>query len=326
MNFLVTGGGGFLGLEIVKELLARGHLVTSLARNEYTALKSLEVPQVKCDLSDFNQVEKINFSEFNGVFHVAAKAGVWGKKDEYMRINFLGTKNLMTAAKKAKLKYMVYTSTPSVVFEKDSILGGDESLPYAQKYYTHYAYSKKCAEDFFINTLTDDFQGLSLRPHLIWGEDDPHIVPRLLERAQAGQLKIIGDGKNLVDIIYVKNAAIAHVDAMLALMKNKKLNKQCYFVGQEKPVYLWDFINSILELNNLSPVQNKVSYKAAFFIGFILEKIYQIFGLSGEPKMTRFTAMQLAKSHYFSHEKAKRDFNYQIHYTTEQALLKTFTN
>lgn len=326
MKILVTGGGGFLGLHIVKLLKAKGYEVKSLSRHHYAELDDLSVETLKIDLTKKDLVSELDLSSFDAIFHVAAMAGVWGKYESYHAINFEGTVNLFNKAKADGVKYFIYTSTPSVVFGKDHIEWGDETLPYPDNFLTAYAKTKSMAEGHVLENASDEMKALAIRPHLIWGPGDPHILPRLKQKARANKLKRVGSGENLVDIIYVENAAKAHLDALEALKSNPNLNKQAYFIGQEKPVNLWDFINTLLRKSELEPVEDSISFKTAYRVGFILEKVFSLMGINKpEPPMTRFVATQLAKSHYFKHDKAKTDFDYKPHISIEEGLERTFS-
>jgi nucleoside-diphosphate-sugar epimerase len=325
MKVLVTGGGGFLGLSIVKQLLADNHEVTSLSRSYYPSLDELGVKTLTCDLSDKEQVHNLDLTSFDGVIHTAAKAGVWGAKKDYFSINYTGTVELFEKAKLDKIKYFVYTSSPSVVFGKADLCNEDENMAYPKKYYTDYAETKAMAEKYIMENSNESIQVLSLRPHLIWGPNDPHLIPRIIEKSKNARLKQVGDGENLVDVIFVENAANAHILALNAMSEKPQLSKQCYFIGQERPVNLWNFINEILALSKREPVADVISFKVAFFIGHIFEMLFYFFGiLKPEPPMTRFVALQLAKNHYFCHDKAKKDFNYSAKITIEEGLKKTF--
>ena len=322
MKVLVTGAGGFLGFEVAKSLVEMGHEVTNLSRNHYITLDPYNIKTLKCDLS---QKEEVDLTGFVAVVHCAAIAGVWGKKSSFYDTNYHGAVHLFDMAKLAGVKYFVYTSTPSVVFGKEDIIFGDESLSYPEKFYTYYAHSKSLAEQYILENSDEEMQAIALRPHLIWGEGDPHLAPRIIQKAKSGDLKRVGSGDNLVDIIHVKNAAMAHALALRALSSGKKLGGNSYFIGQEKAVNLWDFINQILHYNDLEPIEDSVNYSTAYFVGTILEFFYRMFGINRpEPPMTRFVAMQLAKNHYFSHEKAARDFGYTPEISIEKGLEMTF--
>lgn len=324
MKVLVTGGGGFLGTAICKILISKEYEVLNFSRNSYPHLIELGVKGHKGNLSDLESIRNA-LSGVDAIFHVAAIAGVWGKYDTYYQTNTIGSQNIVTVAKELGIKFLIYTSTPSVVFGKDDIINGDESLDYPNKYLTHYAYTKHLAEKYILNACDDDFHAVALRPHLIWGPNDPHILPRLIEKARSGRLKRVGEGTNLVDIVYVDNAAMGHVLAFEKLIKDQSISSNAYFIGQEAPVSLWDFINKLIVLSGEEPIESSISFKKAYFIGGILEKVYSILGINKpEPPMTRFIAAQLAKSHYFSHAKAKSHFGYEAVITIDEGLKRTF--
>lgn len=326
MNVLVTGGGGFLGLNICRQLTKspKSYNVFNFSRNHYSDLDKINVQTRKGSLRNKEDIKRA-LEGIDAVIHTAAIAGVWGKYDDYFQTNTLGTQNLVDACKESGVKHFIYTSTPSVVFGRDDIHNGDENLTYPDSYLTHYAQTKMLAEKYVINHSDEDFYTISLRPHLIWGPGDPHILPRLVQRSKSGKLKQVGDGENLVDIIYVENAASAHVKALEALMENSKLSANAYFIGQEKPVKLWSFINQLLVSSGEEMVESQVSFSTAYRVGYVLEKIFSILGINKpEPPMTRFVATQLAKSHYFSHDKASKDFGYSPEISIEEGLKKTF--
>ena len=322
MKILVTGAGGFLGGEVARLLVSEGHDVTNLSRNHYIELDTYGINTIKCDLS---KKEDVDLSSFDAIIHCAAIAGVWGSKQSFYDTNYYGAMHLFNMAKRDGVKYFVYTSTPSVVFGKEDIIWGDEGLDYPDKFYTYYAHSKSLAEEYILKNSDHEIETVAIRPHLIWGKGDPHLIPRILQKARSGDLKIVGSGDNLVDIVHVRNAAMAHLQALMALKNGKGIGGNAYFIGQERPVNLWEFINQILYYNDIEPLTDSVSYRTAYIVGLFLEMIYKLFGINKpEPPMTRFVAMQLAKSHYFSHEKAKKDFGYEAKISIEEGLEDTF--
>ncbi len=321
MKILVTGGGGFLGTEICKQLLQKQHEVVSASRSHYPHLEELGVEQRKIDLSK----STIDLVGVDAVIHTAAKAGVWGSYDEFYQNNFISTQNILKASMDSGITKFVYTSSPSVVFGKDDIENADESIDYPSKFYTAYSETKAMAEKLVLDKNSSDFKTVAIRPHLIWGEGDPHLTPRLISKAKAGRLKVVGYGENLVDVIHVKNAAHAHVLALETLSKSEFEGGKAYFVGQERPVNLWDFINQILKYAGLDPVDQYIGFKTAYVLGGILEVLFKILGVrSPEPPMTRFVALQLAKHHYFSHKSAREDLGYAPIVSIEDGLKGLF--
>lgn len=327
MRILVTGGGGFLGTYIIQELLKNPtYIVTNFSRHSYSHLEDMGVPTIKGDLKKPADIERALMNGFDAIFHVAALAGVWGRFQDYLDINYFGTKNLLEAALAHGVKRFVYTSTPSVVFGKEDLMGVDETQPYPKEHLNAYGETKTMAEKLVLQTNNSQtFLTCAIRPHLIWGPGDPHLFPRVIQKGKEGKLKVVGDGENLVDIIYVENAALAHVQAFEHLKPGSPVCGEAYFVGQERPVKLWSFINEILGHMKIEPVMGAIDVTTAYRIGWLMEKTFKLAGIQKpEPPMTRFVALNLGKSHYFSHAKAKRDFGYMPRISIEEGMKRTF--
>ncbi|MFH0994886.1 MAG: NAD-dependent epimerase/dehydratase family protein [Pseudomonadota bacterium] len=336
-TILVTGGGGFLGRAIVRLLINRGDRVISFSRGYYSELEALGVKQVQGDISNPVAVEKA-VKGVDTVYHVAAKAGVWGDYKDYYRTNTEGTRHVIAACQSSGVSRLIYTSSPSVVFDGGDMENVDETVPYPGSYRAAYPETKALAEQAVRQAggrsqMADgrwqgaekrwqgEWDGLKtiiLRPHLIWGPGDNHLVPRILKRAK--RLRRIGDGKNRVDVIYIDNAAKAHLLAEEALIRQPELSGNVYFISQGKPVFLWKMIDDILQAGGLSPVKRTISSKAAFRIGAVLEWFYKAFALKGEPQMTRFVAKELSTSHWFDIRAAQKDLQYDSEVSTEEGL------
>ena len=321
---LITGAGGFLGSYIARELIKKGHEVFSFSRSEHELLSNIGVTQILGDLKNYHDVKKaLNGMEI--VIHTAGMVGMWGRYEHYYETNVTGTENILKAMKELGINKLVYTSTPSVVFAKDSLCGVDESTPYASRYLTHYALTKSIAEKMVLAANNDSFCTVALRPHLIFGAGDTNLIPRVIEAQKKGRLKMVGDGKNLVDVIYVENAAKAHVMAMEKLASNHPIAGKAYFLGQG-PVNLWDFINTVLTRADLPIVTKKISLKKAYFLGFIIESVLKLFRIyKVHPPMTRFVSLQLGKSHYFNHHNIEHDLGFTPSISVEEGIDRLFT-
>jgi len=307
---LVTGGRGFLGGAIVRMLLDQGESVRSLARHHCAQLEAAGVEQLVGDLSDLTLVERaVNGCEL--VYHVAAKAGVWGNYQDFYSANVIGTQNVINACRTHEVTRLVYTSSPSVVFDGSDMEGVDESVPYPQHFHASYPQTKAQAEQLVLAANGDQLATVALRPHLIWGPGDNHLVPRILERGRSGQLRRIGTGDNLIDAVYIDNAASAHLQAAELLAIGSPVAGKVYFIANNEPVPLWDLVNQILAAGNLPPVTRTISPQFAYLAGALLEAIYKNLRLTGEPRMTRFVARELATAHWFDLSAARRDFGYQ---------------
>jgi 2-alkyl-3-oxoalkanoate reductase len=319
MNALVTGGGGFLGGAIVHLLRERGDTVRSFSRGTYPALDAIGVEQIQGDLADPLAVSRAA-AGCDIVIHVAAKAGVWGTWREYYNPNVVGTNNVIAACRQHGIRRLVFTSSPSCTFAGVDQNGVDESEPYPERFLAHYPHTKAIAEQTVLVANGPELATVALRPHLIWGPGDPHLIPRLIERARAGKLRRIGTEPKLVDTTYVDNAAIAHLLAADRLAVGSQIAGRAYFISQGEPEPVWDFVNRILNVAGLPPVSRSVSPGIAYLVGGMLERIYSLFRIRAEPPITRFVARQLATAHWFNLTAAKRDLAYVPVVTTAEGL------
>ena len=310
MKALVTGGGGFLGSAIVKQLVARQWQVNTLQRRNYHILADLGATQFRGDL--VNKEAILHAAKgCDIIFHVAAKAGVWGDYVEYYEANLLATENVIAVCEELGIEYLVYTSSPSVVFDGNNEIGINERVDYPNKFFNAYQETKARAEQMVIAANSARFKTVALRPHLIWGPGDPHLVPRVIERAKAGKLKLVGNGQNKVDSCYIENAAHAHVLAAEEIMGKGKCAGKVYFISNDEPIAMAELLNKILAAAKLPPVTKSVPPLLAYIVGFLLEKIYGLFRIKEEPIMTRFVARQLSTSHWFDLTAAKTELDYQ---------------
>lgn len=306
-----------MGKAIVRQLLADGHRVVSFSRSAYPALVELNVQQIAGDIADADAV-RMAAEGMDVIFHVAAKAGVWGKFDDYYRPNVTGTQNVIAACQSCGVGTLVYTSSPSVVFDGGDMQGVDESVPYPEHFHAPYPQTKAIAEQTVLAAADKNLKTIALRPHLIWGPEDNHLVPRIIARAK--RLRRVGGGNNRVDTIYIDNAARAHWLAMTAVDKNPKLSGNVYFISDDAPIRLWDMVDRILAAGGKPQLTRSVSPRTAYLIGIVLEWFYSAFKIPGEPQMTRFVARELATSHWFDISAAKRDLGYSADISIDEGM------
>lgn len=313
-SVLVTGASGFLGLALAKRLLAQGCTVRGLCRTKRPDLEAMGIEMVYADLANAPAIRSA-CEGMDTVFHVAAKVGIWGKYPDFQRANVEGTQAIINGCRDFGVKKLVYTSTPSVVYNGQSISGANESLPYGTDIPCAYPTTKVIAEKAVLDANGQppgNLKTVALRPHLIWGNGDQNLIPRVLAKARSGRLKIVGDGKNRVDLTHVENVVDAHLLAERALDQNENNPAgKAYFISNDEPVFLWEWINELLRSYDILKLDEKISLSAATKAGSILEFIWKMLRLKGEPPMTRFVASELAKDHWFDISAAKRDLGYQ---------------
>jgi nucleoside-diphosphate-sugar epimerase len=334
MHALVTGGGGFLGRYIVEQLLARGEQVRVIARVDYPELTAAGVEVVRGDVADSAKVEAA-CAGIDCVFHVAALAGISVRWAPFERANVLGTENVVAACRQEGVARLVFTSSPSVTFAGGDQCRIDESVPpdfeWLRRNGAWYSLSKATAErtalaggaNGNLGAIQSSLRVCALRPHLIWGPRDAHLIPRLIERARSGRLRRVGDGTNLVDVCYVENAAAAHLaaaDALADPQRRDAVNGKAYYISQGRPVNCWGWIDEVLALAELPPVQKTISHQAARRLGGACEAAYRLLRLKSEPPMTRFLAGQLAKSHWYDISAARRDLGFVPQVSTAEGM------
>jgi nucleoside-diphosphate-sugar epimerase len=319
MRALVTGAGGFLGRYIVEQLVARGDSVRAFCRGQYAFLDDLGVECCRGDVRDASAVQDA-CREMDVVFHAAAVPGIWGSWEHFHGINTRGTYHVVAGCHAEKVPRLVYTSSPSVTFNGAAQEGVDESAPYPDRWLCHYPHSKALAEQHVLQSNGPRLRTCSLRPHLVWGPHDTHLIPRLLDRGRRGKLVQVGAGTNLIDMVFVENAARAHLQAADCLVDDSPVCGRAYFISQGEPVNCWEWINEILGMAGIPPVKRAISYRTAYRAGLALEVVYRLLRFRHEPPMTRFLASQLATSHYFDIRRARQDFGYEPEITTAEGM------
>jgi nucleoside-diphosphate-sugar epimerase len=313
-----------LGGAVVRELLARGHQVRSLSRSRYPGLEELGVACFQADLAGESEALHAALDGVECVIHCAAKAGISGSRASYMRANFDGTRHLLGAAQSAGVTRFVHTSSPSVCFDgKDHVNAGPE-LPHARRFLAPYPESKSLAEKAVLAAHDGKhFSTCALRPHLIFGPGDPHLLPKLLDRARRGRLVQVGAGTNEVSMTYVENGALAHVLAAEQLTPKAPIAGRAYFLCQTEAVPLWPWIGELLKALDLPPVQRKIPLRLAYHMGALLEKVCPLLGLRGDPPMSRFVAQQLATSHSYDMGPLQSDLGYEERVSMREATALT---
>lgn len=333
----ITGASGFIGGKLAERLLAAGRRVRVLARRPLPELEKLGAEIVRGDLHDAAAL-RAGCDGVGTVFHVAGRVGVWGPAEEFFHVNVEGTRRVLAACRAAGVPRLVHTSSPSVVFDGGDLAGVDESAPLCTDAPCAYPTSKAAAERLVAAANSATLATVSLRPHLVWGPGDRNVVPRVLALARKGRLKIVGAGRNLVDCTHIDNVVDAHVLAEQALIKCNLLGytpvstqsggaEKCnllgysggagdprgkaYFITNGEPVVLWDWINELLRGVDAPEITKHVSLKAAYRAGAVLETVWRLLRLKGDPPMTRFVAKELATDHWFRIDAARRDLGYE---------------
>jgi 2-alkyl-3-oxoalkanoate reductase len=330
----VTGASGFIGGKLAERLLADGRPVRVLSRRPLPELAARGAEVILGDLHDRTALAR-GCQGTDTVFHVAGRVGVWGPPDDFFRVNVEGTRNVIVACRDAKVPRLVYTSSPSVVYNGGDLAGLDESAPLCTAAPCAYPTSKAAAEKLVLAANDRSLATVALRPHLVWGPGDKNVVPRILALARARKLKIVGSGRNRVDITHITNVVDAHLLAEEAIMfchllgdkppadttttpdpvchplgDKRSAAGRAFFITNGEPVVLWDWINEVLRGVGIPEITKRVPLPIAYAAGGLCEAVWRLGKKSGEPPMTRFVAKELATDHWFDITAARRDLGY----------------
>ncbi len=321
MRSLVTGGGGFLGGAIVRRLLSGGDSVRTVQRGDYPELGALGVECIRGDIAD-PEIVDLAVAGCDRVFHVAAKVEMWGPREPFRLANVVGTENLLQSMRRHEVRKLVFTSSPSVVHGGENIEGATETLPYPDQFEAAYPETKAEAERLVLAANSAEFSTVALRPHLIWGPEDTNLVPTIVDRARTGQLRLVGDGSNLIDTVYIDNAVDAHVLAAERLGPDSACSGRAYFITNDDPRPIREIINGFVTAAGLPPVEKTISVGMAVAAGRIFEAIHRIFPSPSGPRMTPFLARHLSTAHWYDISAAKRDLGYEATVGIDEGMVR----
>jgi nucleoside-diphosphate-sugar epimerase len=316
---MVTGGGGFVGSGLVRALLARGDSVRVLARGDYPELRALGAETVRGDITDAAATAAACVG-MDVVFHTAAKTGQGGDAKDYEPVNVTGTQHVIDGCKRAGVPVLVHTSSVSVVHAARDLEGADESLPYAEHFTSPYPRSKMLSERLVLAASDAKLTVVALRPHIIWGPGDRHVLPRLIRSAKAGRLRRFGSGDPKYDTTYIDNCVHAHLLAADRALAGAPLGGKAYFVSDDAPVGLWTMFNRLIGCAGVPPVTRTVPASVAYAVAAILEAVHRLFRLHGEPVISRFVVSQMSHAEWFDISAAKRDLGYAPQVSVEEGL------
>jgi nucleoside-diphosphate-sugar epimerase len=207
-----------------------------------------------------------------------------------------------------------------VVHDRGDLEGVDESVPYPEDYDAEYPRTKAEAERRVLAADGAELSTTALRPHLIWGPGDTHLVPQIVARARAGRLRLIDGGRKLVDTVYVDNVVDAHLLAAERLRPGAACAGRAYFITNGEPRPLVEIVNRMLAAAGEPPATRSVSRSIALSMAAVVESAYRMLPLSGEPPMTRFIAHNLATAHWYDISAAKRDLGFEPRVSMAEGL------
>jgi nucleoside-diphosphate-sugar epimerase len=297
MKVLVTGASGMLGRSSALAFLARGDDVTVLQRRP----SGLDVRQVLGDVADPHVVRRAASGQ-DVVVHLAAKVDVVGRWHDYERTNVVGTREVVAACRTAGAGRLIHVSSPSVAHTGQPLVGAGAGPADPANARGHYARSKAIAEQVALGADGADLAVLVVRPHLVWGPGDTQLVARLVTRAAAGQLPVLGSGAALIDTTYVDNA----VDALMAAVDRcGPAHGQALVVSNGEPRPVEEIVRRVCRAAEVPPPARHVPARVGRFAGSVLDRVWAVTGRQDTPPLTRFVAEQLTTAHWFDQRRTR---------------------
>jgi len=309
VKVLISGASSLIGIGLARALTVRGDEVRCLQRRGVEALRTSGVEQVAGDVRDAAAVAEATIG-CDAVVHLAAKVGVVGEWEQYRSINVDGTANVLAAARAGRVRRFVHVSSPSVAHGGEPIVGGGADAPVLGRRNAWYPESKAQAELLALAGSDDELGVVAIRPHLVWGPGDTQLVGRIVERAKAGRLALVGGGRALVDTSYIDNAVDALVAALDAVRPGAVCSGRAYVIANGEPRPIGELVGGICRAAGVAFEPRDVPLRVALTVGSIIERIWPRLDRDDEPPLTRFVAEQLGTAHWFDPRPARDDLGW----------------
>ncbi len=301
----MTGGSGFLGARLIATLVQRADGVRGLARSAAAAaaVTAAGGEAVRGDLDDVATLER-GMAGCDVVFHCAASLAQWGKRAAIERVNVGGTERALAAARQSGVKKFVHVSTEAVLVGGPPIVRADESWPRPAHPLGVYPLTKGLAEEKVL-AANGALQTMIARPRLIWGPGDTSVLPKVAQAVQQGKFRWIGGGHHLTSTCHVDNI----VHGML-LAAERGRGGQIYFFTDGEPIEMRDFMTRLLATRGVVPDGRSLPRWLARSLASTVEVVWRVFGMKGEPPVTRMAVRLIGEEVTVVDEKARRELGY----------------
>ena len=315
---LVTGGSGFVGGHLIAQLIKAGWQVRGIGRSAQSraAVAALGAQPHEADLSDPAALERAMVG-VDTVFHAAAHFKLWGQHRTFHTMNVDGTRNIVTAAKRAGVRRIVYVSAAAVVMGKPLPQRGvTEDLPLHRMRFAPYSASKAEAEEILraANDRRKQFSTIAIRPPFIWGPDMP-ALDHMIDTVKAGQFRWVAGGGQALSTCHVDNLCHA-----LILAADHGEDGAAYFVSDNVDTTLKAFLTRLLASRGVTPKGRSVPFAVAWTMAGVMGTAWRLLRLKGEPPITRQMLRLIGKDFTLDISRARTELGYTPVLTPEDGF------
>jgi nucleoside-diphosphate-sugar epimerase len=312
----VTGGSGFIGGHLIERLVRDGWSVRALARSPRSAdrVAALGATAIPGDLDSPSTI-RTGADGAELAFHAAAAVLEWGRRDDYVRANVLGTNNVLQGCRDAGVARLVHVSTEAVLMAGQPLVNVDETAPLRPDSPAYYPATKAMAEQLVRNANGNGFETVAVRPRLVWGPGDTTILPGLVAAIRGGRFAWIGGGRHLSATTHVANAVEG-----LILAAAKGRPGEAYFVTDGAPVVFRDFVTQLVASAGLEPPARSLPAALAGRMAAVTEGIWKAMRLSSTPPLSRMPVWLASQECTIDISKAQSELSYAPVMLREQGL------
>jgi nucleoside-diphosphate-sugar epimerase len=306
MTVLVTGAAGLLGSHVTELLIARGERPRAVIHPRYDA--GCAAPSgadiYAADIADRAAIEPA-LAGVDRVIHCAARTGPWGPWPEYERVNVLGLRTIVTAAMAAGVRRFVHVSSITV---HGNDVGGDadEDSPLRTEP-NPYSRSKVAGERLLRRMIRDDGAPVTIvRPGWIYGPGDTASFGRFAQMIDDGRMIVIGDGRNHIPLVYVRDVA----EGVLLAAAEERAAGRTYLLVNDEPVTQRQFLDAIAAELNVPPPRRRIPYRAALTAGALAEAAGRLARTEQPPPVMRYGLQLLGGENRFSIGRARGELGF----------------
>ncbi len=320
-NVFVTGGSGFLGRNLIAELVRRNVAVRALSRSEEASAKvqSLGAEPVPGDLGSYKAIVE-SVKGCDTVFHLAAKVDDWGPYDEFYKTNVEGTENMLAAAKAAGVGTFAHASTDAVLAGGRPIVKADETWPKPRRPLGYYPLTKGMAEDRVLAANSPLLRTVVIRPRLVWGPGDTSVLGKMESSVRSGMWMWLSGGRYLTSTCHVFN-----VCAALLLAAEKGFGGGIYFVTDGEPIEFRHFATALLQSRGLNPGRKSIPLPLAKIAARFMETTWRLLRVSCRPPVTPCGLALIGVETTLNDSKIRRELGYEPVMTIQDGLKNLFT-